>query len=242
VVEQLFVRNLENVQGDERDVIIISLGYGPGERGGRVHARFGPLGQEGGEKRLNVAVTRARIGLAVVTSIEPEDLDTSSSKHVGPKLLEAYLAFVRAQASGKTEEAERVLALAAELGGGKGVTGGRMVASGALGSSRRVGERICRELADALEGHGLRTQRAFGLGHRRLDLAVGRAGETAWRLGIDCSEFLRESDGMSRDVYAPRFWQRMGWRVVRVSPGMWKEDRKNVVDRVLTLVNAPAPD
>src|SRR5690606_17440119 len=60
VVEQLFVRNLENVQGDERDVVVLSLAYGPSERGGRVHARFGPLGLEGGEKRLNVAITRAR--------------------------------------------------------------------------------------------------------------------------------------------------------------------------------------
>lgn len=232
VVEQLFVRNLENVQGDERDVIILSLGYGPSEPGGRVHARFGPVGLEGGEKRLNVAITRARTGLAVVTSIEPEDLDTTGSKHVGPKLLETYLAFVRARSSGQAAEAERLLGLAAELGGGKGVTGVRAGAAGA----RRIGERVARDLATVLERKGLRVQRSFGLGHRRLDLAVGRPGEEAWRLGIDCTEFLREPDGMSRDVYGPRFWHRLGWHVIRVTPGMWKEERDEVVARIARAV------
>jgi hypothetical protein len=234
VVEQLFVRNLENVQGDERDVIIVSLGYGPSELGGRVHARFGPLGQEGGEKRLNVAVTRAKIGLTVVTSIEPEDLDTSDSKHVGPKLLKTYLAFVRAQSRGDAAEVERLLAVAAELGGGKGVTGGRAGPA----APRRVGERVARELANALERAGLRVQRSFGLGHRRLDLVIGRPRETAWRLGIDCAEFLRERDGLTRDVYGPRFWKRLGWRVIRVSPRSWAEERAAVVDRVLAAVAA----
>jgi AAA domain len=155
VVDQLFVRNLENVQGDERDVIVLSVGYGPSERGGRVRAAFGPLGQEGGEKRLNVAITRARIGVTVVTSIEPEELDTSASKHVGPKLLSAYLEFVRARAHGNAQEAERLLGVAALLGGGRGVTGGR---AGGV-PARRVGDRVVRDLAAVLEREGLRVQR-----------------------------------------------------------------------------------
>ena len=71
-VDQLFVRNLENVQGDERDVILLSTGYAPSEPGGRVYARFGPVGVAGGERRLNVAMTRARLGLRVVSSIDPQ--------------------------------------------------------------------------------------------------------------------------------------------------------------------------
>lgn len=230
VVEQLFVRNLENVQGDERDVVILSLAYGPSERGGRVHARFGPLGLEGGEKRLNVAITRARRGLVVVTSIEPEDLDTSGSKHVGPKLLRTYLEFVRARANGAN--IEPLLARASELGGGKGVTGKDPNAH----VRRRVGERIAGELQSVLEGRGLRTKRGVGLGHHRLDLAVGRRGEERWRLGVDCTSFLDEPDALSRDVYGPRFWERVGWRVLRVSPGMWLEARTSVVERIAQLV------
>ncbi|OJY16803.1 MAG: hypothetical protein BGO98_11450 [Myxococcales bacterium 68-20] len=233
VVEQLFVRNLENVQGDERDVIILSLAYGPSEAGGRVHARFGPLGLEGGEKRLNVAVTRARCGLVVVTSVEPEDLDVSGSKHVGPKLLRAYLELVRAHASGRAAEVDRLLVHAGELGGGKGVVGGRRHGA----SDARVGERICSELDAALVARGLRTKRGLGLGHGKLDLAVGRADEERWRLGVDCSDFLGEGDALRRDVYGPRFWERLGWRVLRVSPGMWVEDRAAVVERIARIVD-----
>jgi hypothetical protein len=75
------------------------------------------------------------------------------------------------------------------------------------------------------------------VGHRRLDLVVGRPGEETWRLGVDCTEFLRERDGMSRDVYGPRFWQRLGWHVTPVSPGMWKEDRASVIARIVERVS-----
>ena len=66
-------------------------------RGGKVHARFGPIGEAGGERRLNVATTRARRGVWVVSSIDPEALDVAGTKNVGPKLLKAYLQFVRAR-------------------------------------------------------------------------------------------------------------------------------------------------
>jgi AAA domain/REase_MTES_1575 len=238
VVEQLFVRNLENVQGDERDVIVLSVGYGPTAAGGRVRASFGPVANEGGEKRLNVAITRARVGLAVVTSIEPDELDTASTKNVGPKLLKAYLEFVRAHASGRTTEAARLLDVASALGGAKGVTAAR--ATGHDGSRRRVGERVAEELASTLEREGLRVERAFGLGHRRLDLVVGRPGETSWALGVDCTGFLREPDAMSRDVYGPSFWRRLGWRVMRVTPSMWRSDRARLLSRLIELVTRSA--
>lgn len=229
VVDQLFVRNLENVQGDERDVVVLSLAYGPTEAGGRVHMRFGPLGLEGGEKRLNVAITRARRGLVVVTSISPEDLDVSGSKHVGPKLLRAYLEFVRAHVDGRSDEVERLLAYAAELGGGRGIVGGLHKGT----SNARAYERIGLELAATLEARGLRVRCGLGLGHEKLDLAVGLPGETRWRLGVDFAGFLSERDALRRDVYSPRFWRRLGWRVLRVSPGMWLEDREGVVERIV---------
>ncbi len=66
--EPFFVKNLENVQGDERDRIIISVAYGPPEDGGELRMNFGPLNQKGGERRLNVAVTRAKEGITLVSS------------------------------------------------------------------------------------------------------------------------------------------------------------------------------
>ncbi|MCA4898401.1 MAG: AAA domain-containing protein [Bacteroidota bacterium] len=92
--ENLFVKNIENVQGDERDVIIFSIGYAPDKKG-KVNAQFGSLNVAGGENRLNVAITRARKKIVVVSSISPEQLEVTGTKNDGPKLLKSYLEFVR---------------------------------------------------------------------------------------------------------------------------------------------------
>lgn len=90
----LFVKNIENIQGDERDIIIFSTGYAPDKRG-KVKLQFGSLNMPGGENRLNVAVTRARKQVIVITSLWPEELDVQDVKSTGPKLLKKYLAYVR---------------------------------------------------------------------------------------------------------------------------------------------------
>ena len=105
----IFVKNLENVQGDERDIIIFSIGYARNDYD-RVVAQFGSLSMDGGENRLNVAITRARKKVYVVTSIEPEELDrVETTKNNGPKLLKKYLLYARAVSSGKQSEINAVL-------------------------------------------------------------------------------------------------------------------------------------
>jgi hypothetical protein len=98
--ERLFVKNIENVQGDERDIIIFSVGYAPDSKG-VVSAQFGSLNASGGENRLNVAVSRAREKIIVVSSLWPEQLQVSGAKNEGPKLLKAYLQFAHEVSSGK---------------------------------------------------------------------------------------------------------------------------------------------
>ncbi|MEZ4902385.1 MAG: AAA domain-containing protein [Spirosomataceae bacterium] len=90
IASALFVKNIENVQGDERDIILFSVGYAPDIRG-KMKAQFGSLNVQGGENRLNVAITRARQRIVVVTSILPHQLQVEDTAHVGPKLLKAYL-------------------------------------------------------------------------------------------------------------------------------------------------------
>lgn len=90
--EAFFVKNLERVQGDERDAIILSVGYGKQEDG-RLPYRFGPLLQEGGERRLNVAVTRARTRMTLVSSFSAHDMDPARSSAKGVELLRQYLAY-----------------------------------------------------------------------------------------------------------------------------------------------------
>jgi AAA domain len=93
IPESLFVKNIENVQGDERDIIIFSVGYAPDKKG-KVNAQFGSLNIAGGENRLNVAVSRAREKIIVVTSLWPDQLNVENTLNTGPKLLKSYLQFV----------------------------------------------------------------------------------------------------------------------------------------------------
>ncbi len=93
IPESLFVKNIENVQGDERDIIIFSVGYAP-DKTGKVNAQFGSLNIAGGENRLNVAVSRAREKIIVVTSLWPDQLKVDDTLNAGPKLLKNYLQFV----------------------------------------------------------------------------------------------------------------------------------------------------
>jgi superfamily I DNA and/or RNA helicase len=99
VPETLFIKNIENVQGDERDIIIFSIGYAPDEKG-KMNMQFGSLNVAGGENRLNVAVTRAREKVIVVSSIMPEELKVEAIKNEGPKLLRKYLEYARDVALG----------------------------------------------------------------------------------------------------------------------------------------------
>lgn len=229
-IEQLFVRNLENVQGDERDVILFSTGYGPSEPGGKVHARFGPLGVIGGEKRLNVAITRARLGVHVVCSMDPDMLDVAHTRRVGPKLLKRYLLYVRAMSQDDTARASALLDQVESLMGGE-----EALHMHAARQERRLGARVMRQLAEALEERGLAVARDHGIGNARIDIAVGTEPGN-WRLGLDGTAFLTEPDPLTRDVYTHAYWKRLGWQIMRVTPGMWREDRAELLESIEAAV------
>ena len=88
----VFIKNIENVQGDERDIIIFSVGYAPDQKG-KMIMQFGSLNQINGENRLNVAITRARKKVIIVSSIQPQELNVGDLKNEGPKLFKKYLEF-----------------------------------------------------------------------------------------------------------------------------------------------------
>ena len=95
IPDSLIVKNIENIQGDEKDVIIFSTVYAPDLKG-KMNMNFGSLNAEGGENRLNVAITRAREKIYLVTSIMPQQLNVGESKNEGPKLLKKYLEYAYA--------------------------------------------------------------------------------------------------------------------------------------------------
>jgi very-short-patch-repair endonuclease len=95
-IENVFVKNIENVQGDERDVILISVGYGPHEPNGRLASMsFGPVNAEGGERRLNVLFSRSRIVCEVFTSFDPAEIDLSRTSKEGPVVLKRFLEYAK---------------------------------------------------------------------------------------------------------------------------------------------------
>ncbi|MFT2007498.1 AAA domain-containing protein [Pontibacter sp. 13R65] len=100
VPPSVLVKNIENIQGDEKDVIILSVGYAPDAQG-KVAMQFGSLNQAGGENRLNVAVTRARQKIVLLSSLLPEQLQVEQTLHPGPKLLKAYLIYARQVSQGQ---------------------------------------------------------------------------------------------------------------------------------------------
>ncbi|WP_258102569.1 AAA domain-containing protein [Marinoscillum sp. MHG1-6] len=102
--DTFFVKNIENVQGDEKDVIIFTTAYGH-DKDGKLQLKFGSLNQAGGENRLNVAVSRAREEIYLVTSLMPSEMKTEGTKNQGPKLLRAYLDFAHDVSEGKWKPA-----------------------------------------------------------------------------------------------------------------------------------------
>ena len=98
--EAFFVKNIENVQGDEKDIIIFSTAYAK-DKDGNLNLRFGSLNMAGGENRLNVAITRAREEIHIVTSLLPSDLYTDNLKNDGPKLFKKYLEYAYDVSNGK---------------------------------------------------------------------------------------------------------------------------------------------
>jgi len=100
IPENIFIKNIENVQGDEKDIIIFSTAYAP-DRAGRLTMQFGSLNMENGENRLNVAITRARQKVIIVSSISPQQLKVDQTKNLGPKLLKEYLNYALEVSEGR---------------------------------------------------------------------------------------------------------------------------------------------
>ncbi|HEY1013903.1 MAG TPA: DUF4011 domain-containing protein, partial [Herpetosiphonaceae bacterium] len=104
--EPFFIKNLENVQGDERDVIFISVGYGRGASG-RIDRNFGPINREGGERRLNVLITRAKLGMEVFSSFRADELELDGAAKHGPRALKRFLSYAESGALGLPRESGR---------------------------------------------------------------------------------------------------------------------------------------
>lgn len=203
----LFVRNLENVQGEERDTILFSATFAANAQGD-LPLNFGVLNHAGGERRLNVAITRARRQIIVFTSFDPQDLHAERTAHRGVKDLRAYL---HQAAEGRAPRA--------------------LPASQSPLSWHR------REIAEALEAAGLTVHTGVGHSTFEIDLVLARADQPdrpAVAVLLDGPQWNKREGVVERDLLPVDVLRTMGWqRVERVWMPEWLADRQAVVARLV---------
>ena len=211
--EAVFVKNLENVQGDERGIIYFSTTYGRDSRGS-ISMNFGPLNLAGGERRLNVAVTRARCALHVFTSLRPEDIDLSRTKARGAADFRAFLDYARRGAAsylglppGGSADAEDALAAGIEA---------------------------------ELTALGWRCTRNLGVSDFKVDLGVlhpQRYEELLAGISLDSATYAAANTARDRDVLRSSVLTSLGWRMLRVWALDWWQDRERVLQNLHAALN-----
>jgi very-short-patch-repair endonuclease len=204
--ERFFIKNLETVQGDERDAIILSIGYGKTSNGDLPH-RFGPLTQDAGYRRLNVAVTRAKRRMCVISSFSHHDVDLSRASGRGVELLKTYLEYA-ANGGSKLPDA----------GGVNDVSLNPFEA----------------DVRDALEALGIRTLSQFGASRYRIDLVAMHPHEPGRPvLAIECdgAAYHSSATARERDRLRQEHLQRLGWRFYRIWSTDWFYSREEEAQR-----------
>lgn len=213
--EPIFIKNLENVQGDERDVILFSIGYGPDESG-KVALNFGPLNRDGGWRRLNVAVSRARKEMKVYSTLGPEQIDLSRTRSEGVAGLRAFLEFAK---RGKEALAVPVQSLSARK----------------EGFTQLVARRI-RQL-----GYEVRTD--VGCSEFKIDLAVVDPDlPNTYLLGILCDgdHYRDAKTARDRNMNQESVLRQLGWRLYHLWSMEWWENETGELMKIRAAIEEAA--
>lgn len=210
--EPVFVKNLENVQGDERDVILFSIGYGP-DKDGKISMNFGPLNNSGGERRLNVAVSRARQEMYVFSSLKSSDIDLRRSKARGVEGLKHFLQYAETQSlpSLSQHHVQHSDTLLAE------------------------------QIATELRKRGYMVATNIGRSQFKVDVAIGDEKETGiYRLGIllDGEGYRDTHTTRDREVVQPSVLSALNWQVMRVWSVDWFNNKERVISRIIERLSS----
>ncbi|ROI10776.1 DUF3320 domain-containing protein [Chryseobacterium sp. H3056] len=207
--EPIFIKNLENVQGDERDIILFSIGYGPDDEG-KVSMNFGPLNRDGGWRRLNVAVTRARYEMKVFSSLRGDQIDLSRTKSEGMKGLKDFLNF-----------AEK---------------GSLTVMSQSQTNDNDI---LTEAIANHLEKSGLRVKINIGTSNYKVDIGIIHPEKEDYILGIlvDGDNYFNINTTNDRELLAPSVLTGLGWDIFRIWSLDWLKNRDQIVKAIQKQVN-----
>ncbi len=218
----LFVKNLENVQGDERDIIIMSVCYGH-DANGRMLMNFGPINQRGGEKRLNVIFSRAKLHMAIVSSIRPSNI--TNDYNDGANSLKNFLRYAEAVSKGDTVQARQVLENLNPLN------------RKTLDSSSQS-DAVVKGLAARLRELGYWVDLSVGQSKFRCDLAVRREVDGLHELGIlvDTENHYANPNLLDRFLMQPSNLRAFGWQILMVLTKDWYHNPEDVVNRIEKLL------
>jgi very-short-patch-repair endonuclease len=213
-LDGFFVKNLENVQGDERDVMIFSVGYGRDENG-KLTMNFGPLNREGGQRRLNVAITRARRRVEIVASITGTEPEFDTALREGPRHLQRYLDYA----------ARGAIALAIDIG------------DDGLDAESPFEEEVMRTILS----WGYKVKPQVGTAGYRVDIGVWHPSISGrFALGVDCDGRMYHSSRVARDRDRLRqeVLEGLGWRLYRIWGTSWYRYRSEQEERLKAAIEA----
>ncbi len=207
--EPLFIKNLENVQGDERDVILFSVGYGP-DKDGHLSMNFGPLNKIGGERRLNVAVSRARYEMKVFSTLLPEQIDERRTQAEGVLGLKQFMRY-------------------AQQGALKSISS----------NTSEDSSLIVQQIAEALLRKGYDVKTNVGSSALRIDIAIiDPLHKDHYALGIvlDGVNYYHLKTARDREIVQPTVLQMLGWRLMHVWTVDWLSHPENVIKVIMNNI------
>ena len=214
--EPFFVKNLERVQGDERDAIILSVGYGK-NADGRLLYRFGPLNMEGGERRLNVAVTRAKERMTLVSAFTHHDMDPDRSQARGVELLRAYLEYCASNGAQLGQQAASIPKL----------------------NPFEV------DVRDSLTRAGIPLVAQYGASGYRIDFAAKhptQPGRMVLAIECDGAAYHSSVSARDRDRLRQEHLERLGWRFHRIWSQDWFTDKQSEIGRATRAYETAVTD
>jgi very-short-patch-repair endonuclease len=209
--EPIFIKNLENVQGDERDVILFSVGYGP-DKEGKVSLNFGPLNRVGGWRRLNVVVSRARYEMKVYSTLRSDQIDITRTASEGVAGVKAFL-----------EYAEK----------GRVTLGIRKAGADVNESGFE------QSLAEEIRKHGYEVHTNIGCSGYRIDIGiVNKEKPTEYILGILCDgkNYHAAKTAKDREIIQHEILRLLGWTVHKVWSTDWWENADRVLNSILEAI------
>jgi hypothetical protein len=217
-IEPVFIKNLENVQGDERDIILFSVGYGP-DKDTKIYLNFGPLNREGGWRRLNVAVSRARYEMLVYSSLKAEQIDITRTAARGVLGLKAFLEF--AEKGKKSSTIMNTSNIPEESG-------------------------ITLNLKMQLENEGYQVNTNIGSSDFRIDMGImNPLVKSEYLIGIitDGPNYKELKTAKDREIIQNEVLHNLGWKTHKIWSCDWWDDRNKVISEIKnSLQNDVKPD